>query len=254
YKQVEFRPDSPEGNLEPEPWLRQLTIKSVVEDQTLQQVREQALQEAGIQGPARWIEIVVVTGHLGEGANEGVIDAGPGGTRKYLVLIEEAKIIGRLVDDQNIPVAMIPILKGYRQIGTAGEVQEIASKVLDVYPVLTLLQHYRVMTPETGQPQTVDIPLGSFPAMQYTATQKIESPSTRSTNVASLWRTDPAALPDAAQRVPFGLAKWTVKVTLETKDSAASRSEFTPASEFSTTMQAAEAGQDAQRELVLPGE
>jgi hypothetical protein len=51
-KQVEFRPEAPEGNIQME-WIQHLTIKSVG--------REQALYH-GKQVPCRWVEIKIVTG------------------------------------------------------------------------------------------------------------------------------------------------------------------------------------------------
>ncbi len=89
-KQVEFRPDAPEGDISME-WIEHLTIKSVG--------REQAVFH-GKQVPCRWIEIKVVTGKPSESG----VEAGPVGERIYKILVPEERVTGAVADGDKIPV------------------------------------------------------------------------------------------------------------------------------------------------------
>ena len=71
----------------------------------------------------------------------------------------------------------------------------------------------------------------------------IESPILRTTNEAEIWRCD-------GDTVPFGLARWSTKTTIDKKDSTASRSTaFKPATQVSVEMSAHEWGTGAKSEL-----
>ena len=82
--------------------------------------------------------------------------------------------------------------------------------------------------------------MGVVPAVPYRAAMTVESPETRSTNQAVLWRSDD---------VPFGLAKWTVRDLREEKHATQSRDLFHETMEVSLEMSAHESGLDAVTEL-----
>lgn len=228
YKQVELRPGSVEGNIEPEPWIRKLWIKSVG--------RETA-EYHGQTVPCRWIEIKVVTGRPQEGA----IDSGPAGTRIYKVLVPELEITGQLADARGIPVSFLPIVKGYRKFGES-EVEAISADVLQVYPLISLVMHYKTLEPE-GTAEDPRIPLGPLSATRQRGAWQMESPVSRTKNEATLWR---------SVDVPFGLAKWSVKLSREAKDSLDPRSAFQPVTEVTVEMSAHETGNNALSELAVP--
>ena len=99
-------------------WLRNMSIKSVGTVDA---------EYKGVSQPCRWVEIEVVTGKKGETG----LDPGPAGGLLYKVLIPESKIVGDTKDVDDIPVSMIPIVKGYRRIGE-GAVKPIKAKALQV--------------------------------------------------------------------------------------------------------------------------
>ena len=74
------------------------------------------------------------------------------------------------------------------------------------------------------------------------ATRRIESPTTRTLNEAELWRCE-------GDTIPFGLAGWTVKTTLERKGSSQPRSAFKAATQTTVEMTAHEWGGGAKSEL-----
>jgi hypothetical protein len=229
YRETEFRPNAPEGD-EILTWDTHLTIKSVGSEMA---------EFDGESQPCRWIEFKVVTGKTVEGA----IDPGPVGTRIYKVLVPESRITGQVSYGADIPVSFVPIVQGYRQIG-GRPLEPITTSVLQIYPVISLLQHYKPKDIQqvSDQPVPAEVALG-VNAIQYKASHRMEGPSSRSLNEAELWKSD---------EVPFGLARWRVRVVRESKDSAAPRSDFKPAAEFTVDMKAAEAGTNAQSELVTP--
>jgi len=225
----EFRSNINEDRLlTPEPWIHEMTIKSVGK------VTEMI---EGRPTPCRWIEIKVVTGR----AIEGGIDPGPAGASIYKVLIPENKVIGDVVDGDRIPVVMIPIVRGWRKVGDEAA-KPLQSKVLQVYPTITLLQHYRELTPD-GAGEEIMVGQTSIKSEKFKGTQIYESPTGRSTNNGELWR---------SKEMPFGLVKWTVKETRESKDADGVRSTFKPVSESTVTMTAREIRNDAESELQTP--
>jgi hypothetical protein len=194
--------------------------------------------------PCRWIELKVVTGK----ASEAGVDPGPVGARLFKVLVPETRVVGKLSDNDQIPVSFIDIVpgKGYRKIGD-GKVQPIQSGALQVYPLIALVMHYQALEAEGSDPVDPQIPIGAVNARQFKASSRVESPTTRTINEAHLWRCDPE---NAA--VPFGLAKWTVKTVREAKDASLPRSEFKAVSEVNVEMSAHEAGDGAKSELTIP--
>jgi hypothetical protein len=71
----------------------------------------------------------------------------------------------------------------------------------------------------------------------------MESPASRSSNEADLYRSD---------EVPFGLAKWTIRMHREAKDAREPRSQFQRVSEVRIEMAAHEVGANAESELAAP--
>lgn len=224
YKQVNFRPDSSEGDLTFE-WLRHVTIKSV---------GTEAAEYQGESVPCRWVEIKVVTGTPAAG-----IDPGPAGTRIYKVLIPEKAVIGKLTDEKGIPVSFLPIIKGYRKLGVKEE-EPLKSLSLEIYPLISPLRHYRQLQAASEQAEDPQVGLPSVAARRYTATDTLENPTDRTLHDAVLWR---------SADVPFGLARWTVKIAHEKKAPEETRDAFKPVSEVTVEMKAQEVGRDARSEL-----
>lgn len=226
YEQIDTQPESAQGTVTLK-WIRQLTIKSVG--------RTEAEYQGELQ-PCRWIEIKQVTGKESEAG----LDPGPVGTRLYKVLIPEAAVRGTLQDEDGIPVVFLPVVKGYRRIGNEEVApQPIRSGILNVYPLLCMIRHYRELKTEAegDDPQT-GIPF--LKATRLSGETTIESPTLRETHKAELWRTD---------EVPFGLARWRVRITIEGKDITDPRSAFRTLSTITVDMKAAEVGEDARSEL-----
>ena len=207
-----------------EPWTKHLLIQSVGEEMREYEGKMVACQ---------WIEIEVTTGRKTEDG----LDPGPLGTRKYRVLVPKPAVVGKLIDDDTLPVSMLPIVEGFRKFGDL-PVQAIKSNVLQVYPVLSLLQHYQQWDGDAAEPADPGVKLGPVQATERAASLKIESPRLRSTSTAQLWR---------SKDVPFGLAKWKVKVLSESKDIVQPRSEFQPVSEIVEEMEVHQVGDNAKR-------
>lgn len=226
FHQVEFRPDSAEGHLELE-WTRHLTLRSVGQEMA---------EYGGKNVACRWIEIKVETGK----ETETGLDTGPVGARLYKVLVPESRVIAQQHDADKISHSFIPIVKGYRKTGD-NEPEEMQSKVLQIYPLISFLRHYEKLA--GGQePEELDIRLGVVTARKWTGKSDKESRTSRSVNEATLWQ---------SSDVPFGLAKWSVKMTRHAKDRIAARSAFRPVSEVTVEMSAHEVG-NAQSELAVP--
>lgn len=226
YSQLVRRPDSAEGDLQLQ-WTRHLTIKSVG---TSEETFDEQVQ------PCRWLEFKVVTARPAA-----VLEPGPGGEALYKILVPESAIRGQVNDESGIIVSFLPVVKGYRRIG-AGEPEPIESGVFQPYPVLTLLRHYRELKPESAGPEQVEIPLGAVSATAMKGAMTVESTETRSTNEATMWRSDD---------VPFGLAKWIVRDLREEKHPSQSRDQFRETMEVTVEMSAHASGTDATSELDL---
>lgn len=234
YTQVMKRPNDPAGDLKLN-WTRHLTIKAL------------GHEDGEIDGrtvPCRWIELKVITGPV----KEGIIDAGPGGIRLYKVLvpveaISKVQITAekQVIDADRVLATYIKIAKGFRKIGNEAAAP-IETGVFQIYPTLTALQHYRELT-DVG---TEDVPIRneSVSAQHLKGELVTEDLFTRSTNSADIWKTD-------SPTIPFGVAKWSVTLTIERKDSTESRSGFTPLSDVTEDMIAAEIGDAAESELVV---
>lgn len=224
YSQLVRRPNSTEGDLELS-WTRHLTIKSLnsVEDEF-----------EGTAQPCRWIEIKVITAQAAA-----VLNPGPGGTRVYKVLVPEAEIRGQINDERNIIVSHLPVVRGYRKLGNEAP-QPIESGVLQIYPAVSYLRHYRSLEQQSADPEAVDTAAGPMSGTALRGEMTMESPITRSTNTAQMWRTDD---------VPFGLAKWIIKDVREEKFATQPRAEFRETMEVNIEMSVAETGIGAETEL-----
>lgn len=205
YSQTIRRPDSTAGDLVLE-WRQNTTIKSVG--------REEAEFRGELQ-PCRWIEIRTETGKTAEG----VLDAGPGGIRMYRLLIPESAFRGTLyepvADNREIFVEYLPVVRGLRRIGDEAA-QEIESGAFQLYPVTSLIRHYRELS-ESEVGQNVVVPLGDFASTRLRGQMVMERPDYRSTNRCDVYRSD---------AIPFGVVKWTATTTVETKVSTEPRSAF----------------------------
>ena len=231
YKQTEERAGSDEGPQTIQ-WNRQLTIKSV---------GKETAEFRGRPVPCRWIEIKVVTGKPSSDV-EGGTDAGLIGARIYRVLVPEGQIYSTTVDSISIPVSFLPIVKGYRRFGEQ-EIQPIKSKVLQVYPLLAMLRSFRDLKSDATGVVDPGVELGPVSATHLTGTSVVESPTIRSKNTTDLWQ---------SKDVPFGLAKWKVTITRETKNISDPRTAFKLVSSIEVEMGAQKVDTQAEPVLVLP--
>lgn len=225
-KQIEYRPDAPEGNISME-WIQHLTIKSV---------GTETAEFRGKQVPCRWIEIKVTTGK----SSESGVDAGPVGDRLYKVLVPEVRVVGQTVDRERIPFSFLDVVKGFRKIG--GEMKPVPPGALQVFPLIAPVMHYDAIAASGSATEEIQTPNGAVKTKKFKAKRQIESPTLRTTNEADLWRCE-------TDSVPFGLARWTVKTTLEKKASTQPRSDYKPATQMTIEMTAHEWGTGAKSEL-----
>ena len=237
YKQVEFRPGVATGD-QTFNWRRNVTIKSLVTPDA-----HKTAMYRGKQVTCRWIEIKVETGKPGEQG----LDTGPGGARLYKVLIPEARIFGTLinnnsVDADGIPVSFLPIIRGYRKLGNRKE-EQIKTKVLQIYPAISLLKHYKAFRPETGQPEDPELAaLGAVNAIKWLGGEALQSRVSRSEHSSTIW---------LSREVPFGLARWNVKITRSRKRETDPREKFEKRTETTVEMKAVAVGTDAKSELAV---
>lgn len=227
YTQEEVRPDAT-GNLTLQ-WIRHLTIKSVG--------RAQA-DYRGETVDCRWIEIKVQTGRTLDGR----VDTGSVGERIYKVLIPEAEVIGRLQDDEGLPVSYLPIVRGYRKTNDRDPTPKpIKSGVFQVFPVVSYVRHYKTMD-KWDVPGSIGVGADDFATTVLTGSVQQESRTFRVKHeTKELHRSD---------KVPFGLAHWKIEVVEERKGEVLPRSDFTFATKVEVEMTAAEIGTDAASELV----
>ena len=194
YRQVEAQPGSSEGNLEME-WIRHLTIKSVGKEDA---------EYKGKTVPCRWIEFKVQTGRV----KDGLIATGSVGERIYKVLVPESAIVGQTRDSEGLPVTYLPIVRGFRKTNDKDPTpKEITSKVLQVYPMISLVRHYKDMT-RGSVPEVVQVGQEDVQCTKLTGSFEQESLNDRVLHETTLYLSD---------AVPFGLAKWTVKISQEAR-------------------------------------
>tara|TARA_R110002111_G_scaffold262694_1_gene340206 strand:+ start:145775 stop:146671 length:897 start_codon:yes stop_codon:yes gene_type:complete len=206
-------------------WTRHLIISSVGSEMA---------EFEGAQTACRWLEFKCITGKESESG----VAPGVTGPRIYKVLVPEQVITGQIVDKGQIPITFFPIVRGYRKIGDR-PVEPLQTNVLRFYPMITMLDYYPKWDSE-GEPASVETPTGAVSAREYKGTFMSESPTTRSKNEGTIWRTS---------EIPFGVAKWTVEITRDTKGGTQPRSEFKMTSRIHVAMSAHEVGKNAESEL-----
>ena len=228
YRQVEAQPGSSEGNLEME-WIRHLTIKSVGKEDA---------EYRGKTVPCRWIEMKLQTGRV----KDGLIATGTVGEQIYKVLVPESAVIGQTRDSEGLPVTYLPIVRGYRKTNDKDPTpKEITSKVLQVYPIISLVRHYPDMT-RGSVSEPVMVGQEEVQCTKLTGNFEQESLNDRVLHETTLYHSD---------SVPFGLAKWTVKITQEAKGEVEARSEFEFVSEITVEMTARRIEGNARSELIV---
>lgn len=201
YKQLVRRSDASQQNVDLS-WTRILTVRSVgTEDGEFR----------GESQPCRWIEFEQTTGEVVGGQ----VKAGPGGQILVKVLVPEKLVLSGVADEIGIPVSFIPIVKGWKKIDDGAPVP-LTFESFDPTPTLTLLGFPRELA-AGGTGSTIEVGSLSLPTSQWTGRDMVESTTQRSTSDVEVWRS-----PEA----PFGVAKWSVDVKIETKGSTSDRSEF----------------------------
>ena len=187
--------------------------------------------------PSRWLEIVTETGTRGERG----LETGPAGRVLYKVLVPESGVTGRVQNDQGIPEAFLPVIRGWKQVGDQDPVP--FGPALRTYPSLTLLTEYEPTELTNQGADSADTPAGRFDGTRYRGKVVEESPRARVTNEGTF-----LISPD----VPFGPAEWEVTLTHEEKDASDARDVFRESSKTVVKMSVHEIATNARGELPLP--
>jgi hypothetical protein len=233
YRQLIRRPESTEGDLNLQ-WQRNVEIKSVGQEMAEYDIDHDGKIENKM---CRWLEFKVVTGKV----LEGIIDAGPGGTAIYKVLVPEEEIRGKIDDDEGILLAYLPVVKGYRKLGDEPP-QPLESQVLHVHPTLSLLRYFRNLAAAGGE-QSLEVPsVGQVVATALKGNMQTETRTNRSTSEGELFRSD---------GVPFGVVKWTARTVIEEKNPTEPRTEFRETIQLTEELNAVEVGTGAESDLVI---
>jgi hypothetical protein len=229
YSQIEARPNNPKGNLTIT-WIQHVTIKSV----------GTAMGEfEGEQVLCRWLEFKIQTGK----ARQGAIATGPVGERIYKVLVPEKAIIGKTKDAEGIPVMYLPIVDGYRKTNEKDPTpKKLKHGVFNLFPVVSLVRHHKEF--EEPIPDSVTVNNTDVDVLVYRATIQQESLTEKVAHETKLFRTD---------EMPFGVARWIVKITHERKAQIDGRSDFAFQSEITVNMSAVQTGEDAKSDIVIGG-
>ena len=232
YAQTEMEADNTVGKLEIAPWIEHVWIKSVGAEMA---------EYRGAETACRWIEIKMERGR----EKDGKIDTGLTGTVIYKVLIPESAVILDNVDNDGVPVSFLPLVKGYRKVGKS-DPKEITEPALQLYPMGILVGYYRELKkveeevdPEIGLPDVKS-------ASQWQGQMTTERSNSRTVIESTIWK---------STKVPFGVARWSAKITRETKDGQEARDDFKAISEVTIDMKAQESGQggpNAASELMAP--
>ena len=225
YAQVEIRPETASGKVEIDPWIEHVTIKSVgTETGTF----------LGQEVPCRWIEIKIERGR----ERDGKIDTGLTGLEIYKVLVPEVAVMSENVDSEGVPNSFLPLVKGFRKVGKAPP-KPLVEPALQLYPLGILVGYYRELQ-VVANDVDAEVGIGAIKAKQLQGEIKIERPESRTVQLSTVWK---------STEVPFGVARWSAKLTRDTKDAQAPRSDYKPVSEVTIEMRAKETGQDAKSEL-----
>jgi len=224
YKQIESRSTTGQADVEIN-WIQHLTIKSVGQEE---------MEILGKKVACRWLELKVQTGKKSEAG----INPGPVGQSIYKVLIPEHRVIGKLEDDATIPVSFLSCVKGFRKEGSR-DIESLTSPVLQIYPKIALIRHFNTLEKD-GEPESVDLSIGAVTAQKLKGKHEAENPKNHTVHESELWRTD---------EVPFGLAQWNAKITMERKEDKEPRSAFKLVSQTLAEMKLLEQGTDAKSEI-----
>lgn len=235
YDQIETRSNTGGTDLTIK-WKQHLTIKSV------------GSQEAELEGKTvkcRWLEFKVQTGKVSEAG----INPGPVGASIYKVLVPEIRVIGKLADDETIPVSFLPMVKGYRKEGDK-PVEEMTGSVFQIYPKVARFMHYKTLEKD-GEPESLDVKLTvenaqkieSITAQKWKGKYEAENSEGHTVQEAEMWRSD---------EVPFGLAQWSVKQSMERKGNNEPRSAFKQVAQTLVEMMPLEIGFGAKSEIETP--
>jgi hypothetical protein len=224
YRQTQARPNVATGDALLE-WRQELTISSV------------GGQEGEYQGrtvPCRWIEFKSVTKPAG-------VDQppGPGGVILYKVLVPVEAVIGKPVDGESVPVTFLPVLEGLRKVGDR-PVEKVQAGALAVYPHISQLTYYPDLAPVSNQAEEITVAGESVPARVNKGKRELQDNRSRSVNSATLWLSD---------KLPFGLAKFTVNVERDQKLPTAPIDDFRRVTVIDVEMTAVEVGQNARSEI-----
>jgi hypothetical protein len=232
YAQSEIRPDGAAGNLEITPWIEHVWIKSV---------GAESAEYRGETTACRWIEIKIDRGR----ETDGKIDTGLTGSTIYKVLIPDSAVITDNVDSEGVPISFLPLVKGYRKVGKA-DPKEITEPALQLYPLGILVGYFRELReveasvdPEVG---LADVKTAS----QWQGQVTTERPQSRTIMESTIWK---------SPEVPFGVARWSAKITREIKDPQEPRDAFKPTTEVTIEMKARETGKggpNGTSELMVP--
>lgn len=235
YNQEDERPQDVEKTIKLQ-WRSRLWIKAL---------KKTNAEYQGKTVPCQWFEIKTVT--ASEVGGDGNLVPGPGGQRIYKILVPlqrpDGKPLlsppsaGNVVDADGIPIAYLPIVKGYRRIDEQAA-EPITSGVFNTYPMLTLMAQYRTLdvVSEEEDPQV----MGVTSATHYHGETVMESPTSRSTNKAEIW---------ANNSLPFGLARWKVEIVRESKDAQKPRDQYQPASTINVDMKLVKQSTSAMSDL-----
>jgi len=226
YRQVTLRPQSEQGDLSLQ-WQRMLEVRCLEREQAEFQGKEQTCV---------WVEFEVVTGQQVDGQ----LEAGPGSKRQYKVLVPESVITGEKSLEADVPLAFIPIVKGYRQIG-GGKVEAMKSQVLQVFPMIS--QVLIADDAKIAAQEEVTVPAGTFQANRIDSSSTIEDRSSRTSNRTQLW---------VDEKSPFGPVKWSVRIDREVKNVIDKRDQFKKHAEMTIQMEAVQTGTDATSKVVTP--
>jgi hypothetical protein len=224
YKQTQARPNVATGDTLLE-WRQELTISSV------------GGQDSEYQGrtvPCRWVEFKSVTKPAG-------VDQppGPGGVIIYKVLIPVEAVIGKPIDGESVPVTFLPVVDGLRKVGDRA-VEKVQPGALAVYPHISQLTYYPDLAPISNQAEELTVAGETVRAQVNKGKRELQDNRSRSVNSATLW---------LAEKLPFGIAKFTVNVQRDQKLPTAPVDDFRRVTVIDVDMTAVEVGKNARSEI-----
>ena len=232
YAQSELRPNEQNSKVDITPWIEHVWIKSVGEEMAEYKEKMTA---------CRWIEIKIERGR----EKDGKIDTGLTGTELYKVLVPESAVIDDNVDAEGVPVSFLPLVKGFRKLGN-GNAKPLTEPALQLYPLGILVGYFRELR-KVEEGVDPEIGLENVKAdSQWQGQVTTERPSSRTVMESTIWK---------SKEVPFGVARWSAKITREIKDDQSPREDFKPSSEVVIEMKARETGKggpNGTSELMAP--